>query len=85
METRQITPFFHLFFPLNLFVTFIVVFENSQNSFLCGPPFGSFWSVKYLNFGQKLPIRTAHHTFLENRHPGIFRTFYYVLSLEDSQ
>ena len=27
--------------------------------------FGSFWSVKYLNFGQKLPIRIAHHTFLE--------------------
>ena len=42
-------------------------FENSQNS--CGHPLDPFWSVKYLNFGQKLPIRTAHHTFLERRHP----------------
>ena len=41
-----------------------------KNSFSSGPPFGSFWSVKYLNFGLKLPIRTAHHTFLESRHRG---------------
>ena len=38
-------------------IAFIFVFENSQSSFLCVPPFGPFWSVKYLNFGQKLPIR----------------------------
>ena len=60
METKQITPFF-----------FIFVFENSQNWFSCVPPFGSFWSVKYLNFGQKLPIQTAYHTFLESRHPEV--------------
>ena len=30
--------------------------------------FGPFWSVKYLNFGEKL-LRTARHTFLESRHP----------------
>ena len=33
------------------------------------PPFGLFWSVKYLNFEQKLPIQTAHHIFLESRQP----------------
>ena len=31
METGQMTPFFYLF------VTFIVVFENSQNSFSFSP------------------------------------------------
>ena len=32
METWQITPFFHLLFTLQLFVTFISEFENTQNS-----------------------------------------------------
>ena len=41
------TPFFHLLFILQLFVTLISEFENTQNS--C-PAFGPFWSVKYLNF-----------------------------------
>ena len=43
-------------------------------------PFGPFWSVKHLNFWQKLPIRTAHHTFLESRHPEVTKNLYYVLS-----
>ena len=47
MVTRQMT---HLLF---LFVIFISEFENTQNSFSCGPPFGLFWSVKYLNFWPK--------------------------------
>ena len=34
--------------------------------FPVAPSFGPFWSVKYFNFEQKLPIRTAHHTFLES-------------------
>ena len=68
-----------------MFVTFIFVFENSQNSFSCDSPFGSFWSVKCLNFGQKPPIRTAHHTFLESRHPEVTKNPYYVLSPEGSQ
>ena len=42
-------------------------------------PFGSFWSVKYLNFGKKLPTRTAHHSFLENRHPKVTKNPCYVL------
>ena len=63
METRQMTKYVHLLFPLVLFVTLIFVSEKSKNSFLCGPPFDPFLSVKYLNFGQKLPIGTAHLLF----------------------
>ena len=66
ISTRQTIPFFSSTFS-SMFLTFTFVFENSQNSFSCGPLFGPFWSVKYLNFGQKLPFRTAHHTFLERR------------------
>ena len=50
-----------------MFVTFLV-FEDSQNSFLCGPPFGPFSSVNYPNFEQNPSIWTAHHTFLESKH-----------------
>ena len=70
METRQMTPFFSSTFYA-LFVTFIFIFENSQNSFSCRPPFRPFWSVKYHNFGQKLPIQSTHHTFLESIHPEV--------------
>ena len=60
-EAMQMTPFFHLLFLVLLCVTFTFVFENSQ-----------LWSVKYLNIGQKLPIWTPHHTFLESRqHPEV--------------
>ena len=50
------------------------------------PPslFGPFWSVKYLNFGQKLPIWTVHHTFLESRHPEVTKNPYYILSPKGS-
>ena len=70
MKTRQMTPFFIYVF-LKLCLAFIFIFQNGRNSFSCGHPFGLFWSVKYLNFGQKLPNRTAHHTFLESRHPVV--------------
>ena len=36
-----------------MFVTFISEFDNTQNSFSCGTPFGLFWSVKYLFFWPK--------------------------------
>ena len=52
METRQMTPFFLPSFS-NLFVIFTSEFENPQNSFLCGPLVGPFWSVKYLIFWPK--------------------------------
>ena len=81
LKDRQMTPFFfHLLFLRELFVTFIFVFKNSQNSFSCRPSFGPLWSVKYLNFAQKLPIQIAHHTFLESRHPEVTKNPYCVLS-----
>ena len=43
------------------------------------PHFGPFWSVKYISFGQKLQIQTAHHTFLESRHPEVNKNPYYIL------
>ena len=62
-------------------VAFIFIFENSQNSFTCGSPsYGLLWSVKYLNFGEKLSIRTVHHAFLESRHPKVTKNPYYVSS-----
>ena len=70
METRQMTPFFSSTF-FDLFVTFISEFENTQNSFLCGPSLWSIMVCKILVFGQKLPIQKTHHTFLESRHPVV--------------
>ena len=68
-----------------LLVTFIFVFENVQNLFSCFPLFGALWPLKYLNFGQKLPIQTAHHTFLEYGHPEATKNPYYILSPERSE
>ena len=51
MENRQIAPFFSfLLFPLWLFVTFILVFGNSPNSFSCDPPLCSIlvWNTSIL-------------------------------------
>ena len=36
-------------------------------------------------FCQKLPIRTAYHTFLESKHPEVTKNLYYVLSTCRSQ
>ena len=36
-------------------------------------------------FGQKLPIRTTHYTFLESRHPEVTKNLYHVLSTRRSQ
>ena len=47
--------------------------------------FGLFWSVKYLNFEQKLPIRTAHHIFLQSRHLEVTKNPYHVLSPNENQ
>ena len=70
----------HLFiylFHSKIIVTFILVFENSQNSFSCGPSFGSLVPL--------WPIWTAHHTFLVTKHPEATKNHYYVLILEGSQ
>ena len=53
METRLMIPFFSSIFPIKLFVILFPEFENTENSFSCGPQFGPFWSVKYLNVRPK--------------------------------
>ena len=63
--------FFHLI------SAFIFLFENIQNLFSCGPLFSPFWSVKYLNFWQRPPIRTTHHTFLEHKHPEVINIMFW--------
>ena len=47
--------------------------------------FGLFWSVKYLNFQQELPIWTAHPIFLESRRPEVTKNPYYVVSPKGNQ
>ena len=47
--------------------------------------FDLFWSAKYLNFEQKLPIRTVHHIFLESRHLEVTKNPYRVLSPSGNQ
>ena len=44
-----------------------------------------FWSIKYLSFEQKIPIRTSHHAFLESRHPKVTKNPYYILYPKGSQ
>ena len=72
-------PFFSSTFSALTVCNIHFAFENSQNSFSRGPPFGTFWSVKYPNFRQKLLIQIAYHTFLERRHPEVTKSSYYVL------
>ena len=46
---------------------------------------GLVWTVKYLNFWQKLPIRTDLHPFVDGRHFEVTKNSYYYLSLKWSQ
>ena len=41
--------------------------------------FGPFWSVKYLNFCQKLQIWKAHNALPERKYPQVTKNLYYVL------
>ena len=62
-------------------ITFVKFISEFENSFSYDPPCGPYWSVKYFN----LPIRGAHHTFLESRHPKVTKNLCYVLSPVGSQ
>ena len=76
METRQMTPFFYLLFcALTVCSIHFYIWKWSKFIFLW-TPFGLFWSVKYINFEQKLPIRTAHHIFPKSRHPEVAKNPY---------
>ena len=57
------------------------MFENSQNSFLCGSPFVPFWSVK--QFWAKATDSDSRH-ILECINPEVTKNPYYVLSPEGS-
>ena len=59
METKQMAPFISSTFSALTVLTFVSEFENTQNSYSCGP----LWSAKHLW------IWKVHHTFLERRHP----------------
>ena len=73
METTQMTPIISSTFSALTVCNSHFLFENSQNLFRYAPPFCPFWSVKYLNFWQKLPIWKMHHAFLESRHPELLK------------
>ena len=83
METRQMTPLF-IYFCRSKSLCFS--FLNSKIlkihfyviSILVHSEIAQF-------FGRKLPIQTAHHTFLESRHPEVTKNLYYVLSISQSQ
>ena len=45
--------FFHLLFEPWVLRKLIFAFENCQNPFSWGSPFGQFWSAKYLNVGSE--------------------------------
>ena len=85
METRRMTPFFYPLFSIEMSVTFIFEFENTQNAFSCGSPLVHSGLKNTSIFGQKLPIRIAHHNFPENRHPEVATNLYYVSSTRRNQ
>ena len=78
MEDSQLTPFFSSTFSA-LFITFLYL-KIAKIHFLVIPPLVHVDLKKYLNFGQKLLIRTAHHTLLESRHPQVTKNPYYILA-----
>ena len=43
------------------------------------------WVNLLAQFGQKLLIQTAHHNFLESRHPEVTKNQYYVLSTKGAK
>ena len=70
----NVTPFFSFSFSALKFYIW-----KWSKFFSCGPLLDLFWSAKYLNFGQRLPIQTAHHTLLESSHPEVTKYPCYVL------
>ena len=86
METWQMTPStFSALTVCNIYFYIWIHFHLNSKFIFMWSPYGLFWSVKYLNFGQKLPIWTAHHAFLESRYPKATKNPYYVSSLKGSQ
>ena len=85
METRQMVRLFSsAVSPLILFNIHFYIWKWLKFIFVWSQ-FGLFWSIKYLNFGQMLPIPTAHDTFLGRRHTEVTKTPNYVLYPKGSQ
>ena len=55
----------------------------SQNSFSCGPPFSSFWSVKYLSFWAKDTDSESSVLFLESRHLEVTKSIFFFVHLPE--
>ena len=70
-----------LFIMLWLAISEILVFKVKEFCYIStdSASFLIFQSAKYPNFGQRLPIQTTHHTFLEGRHPDVTKNPYYIL------
>ena len=77
------TPYFSSTFSVLTVCNIYFYIQNGQNSFLYGPGFILVREIP--QFGQKLPIWTAHHTFLESRHTTVTQNPYYVLSLSGAK
>ena len=83
MQTRQVTSFFIYFFRSVCNIHFWI-WKYSQSIFKWSP----LWFImvcKISQIPQRLPIWTAHYTFLESTHPGVTKNLYYVLSTHWSQ
>ena len=74
-KTRQITPFFIYFFRSNCNNLLLYLKKVEIYLYFDCLSHDPFWSLKYLNFGKKLPIRTASYTFLALRLLKIYVMF----------
>ena len=81
LEARQMTPFFFIYFFRCLNIHFWIW---KYSKFIFTPLVHS--GLQNISiFGQKLPIWTAHHNFLESRNPEVSNNLYYVLSTSRGQ
>ena len=76
------TPFLSTFSTLNVWNVYFWIWKCSKVIFMWSP----LWSILVCKvFVQKLPICTAHHTFLESRQSEVTKNLYYVLSTHQGQ
>ena len=80
IETIQMTPFFSsTFSALAVCNIYFWNWKYSKFIFMWSP----FWSILVCKmpqfFGQKLPIRAAHYTFLQSKHSEVTKNVHYVL------
>ena len=86
MKIRKMNPFFSsIFSALTVCNIHFWIWKYSKFTSMWSP----LWSILVCKipsfFYQKLPIRTAHHTFMESRYPEVTKNLYYLLSTCQSQ